>query len=240
MANDVASHNQGGPMRIRRPVAAAAAALVLGSGVVAVTATAASAHERPGHSQGPRPGAGHNDQRGTHGIDRWLESRVDRTVTPEAKEALQTAREAARNALRSALETAGSDAAAREAAWSAHASAMSAALLAFDTATLPADQVAAVTAYRAAIAGIESDLRTTLAAAKDQLKASTDAAREEFRAAMAAATTWEERKTAIDALKTATRPAREAFAAAMASARDNALAGVEAARTALEAAIPQA
>ncbi|MGI9196171.1 MAG: hypothetical protein ACR2KE_01775, partial [Candidatus Nanopelagicales bacterium] len=83
-------------MRIRRPVAAAAAALLLGTGVATATAGTAMAHERPGHSQGPQPGQGNQGDRGQETRDRWLESHVTRTVAPEAVSALRASLESAR------------------------------------------------------------------------------------------------------------------------------------------------
>ena len=228
-------------MRIRRPIAAAAAALLLGSGAIAGTATAASAHEKPGHSQGPRPGAGDQGNPGGHrgeSKDRWLESRITRTVTPEAIAALRDAMSAAREDLKVALEAAGDDAALREAAFTAYRAAEAAAVLAFDTATLPADQLAAVTAYRSALAAAETQLRADMKAAKDTLDAATVQARADLKAALAAATTREERRAAFEAFKAATEPARDAFKVSLRAAHETVKASVDAARAALEAAIP--
>ena len=228
-------------MRIRRPVAAAAAVLLVGSGAIVGTATAASAHEKPGHSQGPRPGAGDHGNPGGHrgeSRDRWLEAHVTRTVTPEAIAALRDAHKTAREGLRSALESAGDDAALRDAAFAAYRDAEAAALLAFDTATLPADQLAPVSAYRSALIAAEVQLRADLKAAKDTLDASTAQARADLKSALAAATTRDERRAAFEAFKAATEPAREAHKATLKAAHDTVKAAVEAARAALEAAIP--
>lgn len=224
-------------MRIRRPLAIAATALVLSSGVIAGTATAATADDHRGSGHGQRPGHDLGSALG-HGKDRWLESHVDRTATDGAKSALAAAMIEARTAYRAALEAAGSDEAAREAARVAYAADRSTAYLAFDTATLPVDQVAPVTAYRAAMQAAEGQLRDDILAAKSQLKIITDPARATFQEAMQAATTFAERRAAIDAFRAAVEPARDAFKVQLTAAQESVLASVQAARAALEAAIP--
>ncbi len=113
-------------------------------------------------------------------------------------------------------------------------------ILAFDTATLPADQLGPVTDYRAVVESATETRRSAVTSAKQDFKASTADAQATLKEALAAATNRDERKAAFAAYREAIQPAREAQRAAVSAATDTFKAAVEAARTALQSAIPQA
>jgi hypothetical protein len=174
---------------------------------------------------------------GAPALDPWLESHVDRSITPQARRDLRTSVTTARSTLRADLREAGYDAAARDAALANYRASVALAVASFDTATLPPAQVAPVAAYRSAIRTAEDNARTALREADTARDQARTQARLDLRQALRAADTADERWAAQAAYREAMIAAQRAFRDATSQARTAAATAVAAARADLTAAL---
>ena len=222
-------------MKTRRAIAAtAAAALLIGSGIAAIGTTSAHARHGVGVSHGAGPGSAITTDLVR---DRWLESQVDRQTSAVTRQALREALAQARSTFRDAVAAAGTDAAVRETARLAYATAVGQAVSAFDMATLPADQVSVVTAYRTAITSATEDLRAAVQAARADLRASGDALNAALTTALGGALSAEERRAAFETHREGMTSVRGTYRDALRNASTQFAAAVEAARLDLMAAL---
>ena len=169
--------------------------------------------------------------------DRWLERQVDRTVTEQARAEFTQAKTTARETFAAAKEAAGDDREARATAKEQLMADLTVAVAAFDTATLPADQVQPVADYRAAISAAHVALAEATAAARQAHRTALKEARVTYGAAQEAATTREEKRAAGQAYRDAQSAANRAQVAAKKEAKAAFRAEVQAARDALIAAL---
>ena len=104
-------------------------------------------------------------------------------------------------------------------------------------ATLPADQVSVVTAYRTAITSATEDLRAAVQAARADLRASGDALNAALTTALGGALSAEERRAAFETHREGMTSVRGTYRDALRNASTQFAAGVEAARLDLMAAL---
>jgi hypothetical protein len=209
---------------------------MIATGIAAAGTTTAQARDARG--TGHEVGSGHGTSTLGPLKDRWLESRVTRSANREARRALTSALASARAIYRAALDESGQSARDREVARRAYLADVSLALRAFDAATLPADVLPAVSAYRSAIANASESLRASIVATRDALRRSMSAARDQLTEDLASAAGAEDRTAAYSAFRASVTAARESHLAALKVAKDAVQTAVAAARSDLAAALP--